>query len=298
MSNNAYGKEYSENFYKICTNIRIEDIQWLAGVIDAEGCFDMKKRKSSKLYSLRIVTTDKIIVPKICRLLHKTWAIKKPSGEAKSDGYSITLSNIHCYIITKLIRPYLYTKAGQADCVIMAKEIKSGVSSKYSEQENAKWWGYYKRLKKLNATGKKRKCEIPLSHTFTWPWLAGFIDGDGSVHVATFKRKHGKPAVKPAMTISNSHIPTIKYIAKIIDKNDTNGGNRGNRSPHRKLRLLSNKLSEFGYDILPYLVLKKDALKLSLDIVELRESMPNGTNSGYKVEKVKELLSQLQALSI
>lgn len=245
---------------------------WLAGVIDSEGSFGLRRGKTNYVGCLRVATTDSYIIPRICEITNKTSTIKQPSGQAKTPAHTIKWVGGQCKLIIESVIDHLYTKRKQAEYVLEALNIKAGMSSPYSDVERTKWYSLKKELEHFNQVGlNKVPYPGPSTHQFSWPWLAGFIDGDGSVYLLRNKVK-GRLVVKPVLTISSSHLATMEYIASKLNVNHSSSGMRGNRSPHRKLRLTSSAIMRVGHSLLPHLVLKQNRLQTALEIIENRQN--------------------------
>jgi hypothetical protein len=97
------------------------DLQWIAGIIDAEGSIEISlietKRKYCSImirrHRIRVSTTDNIIIPRIAKLLKRRY---NDSPYRKS----ITISSNECKeLLIKLI-PFLYLKQPQAKFLIQA----------------------------------------------------------------------------------------------------------------------------------------------------------------------------------
>lgn len=245
---------------------------WLAGVIDSEGSFGLRRGKTNYVGYLRIATTDNDIIPNVCSITGHQSTTKKPSGQAKLVANTVKWVGGQCRTIIEAVLPYLYTKKEQALCVLEALSIRNGVSKPYTEAETERWYRLKSLLEQMNLTGLSRLYRSgPIDHRFSWSWLAGLIDGNGSVYL--LRNKIGsRSVIKPVLTISSPHLATIDYLSNILDVSQTNSGNRGNRSAHRKIRLTSNKIMEIAPLIISYLTLKKPKLVSAVAIIEARRS--------------------------
>jgi hypothetical protein len=275
--------------------IPLDDARWIAGIIDSEGSFNMTKNRSSRVCRCRICTTDDVIVPHICDLVGKRSRCRGASGMAKSNGLEIRFVGTECRQLLDAVFAHLYLKRPHAECVRTALNIKSGKSSPYTETENKLWTSCKSELNKLNAKGPQRLQYIgPTDHEFGWQWLAGLIDGDGSIHPAKFRR--GKSiAVKPCLSITLSNHSTIDYIAGNIGLPAYENKSRGNRSDCKKLRILTTALMRILPKLIPHLRLKRDLAVAALHISELK-SRTRGENSGPLIEEIQKELDQFVRL--
>jgi hypothetical protein len=276
------------------------EIQWLCGVIDAEGSFILtyakaeRKRHCCKIRRcyLKILTTDSIIIPKVCEILKCHYQPRPSKLSVRITGSQLRL------LLPKLI-PYLYTKQPQAKLALAALNIKNGQNSFYSEAESQLWHSYYKKVRQLNQVGKKAINDVePREHIFSWPWLAGMTDGDGTIINGRFGL--GGHSIKPIYKISLAHLLTIDYLGGQLGVGSLrSGGGKGNKRPLRAIRLMADKQREILPKIIPYLQLKREQAEIALKIAMLRHSLPPGTNrlDSDTGDKIKILLSELDRLN-
>lgn len=254
------------------TNFDNEVYQYIAGIIDAEGTISMTlTSRNTRFHYLKIVTCDNIIVPYLCKLFKKEIRIKKPSGQAKSNGFRIRLVGSELRDFLPNVIPYLFIKKQQAECTLRALNIKCGKNEPYTNNESELWYNLYCKVSAINKRGNKHdvsKFYKNVYSNFTWPWLAGVIDGDGCIMLE--KRNN---TLKPSIKISLSNKKAIEYIAKNIGCNMIKSGRKaGNRRSMFAVRMLSNKMMEIGPKIINHLILKKKKLEIAMKIVNIRES--------------------------
>lgn len=276
------------------------DLQWIAGIIDAEGSIGLyyKKKKvngyiiKSRKAILRISTCDHIIIPEISRILNKKYIQKRINKNRIK--YIITLTgNKLKYLLSNLVK-FLYTKQPHALFCLKAIYIKNGKNEFYSENESNAWENYRKELKELNERGRNATVDNKdRSHIFTWPWLAGLIDGDGSITLSEFGPRH-KPSIKPIIKISLAHLKTIIYLCEKFNRTELKGGKiRGNRRLLKTIRFMSTDIYNLSPKIIPHLRLKKKLAELAYQIVSLRKEVTNKANP-----IVNELLGQFRSSKI
>lgn len=244
----------------------------MAGIIDAEGTISMTiSSRNTRQHYLKICTCDKIIIPFLCKLLNKKLRIKKPSGQAKSNGFHVRLVGSELRNFLPNIIPYLFIKKLQAEYTLQALNIKCGKNEPYTKSESELWYNLYCKVSAINKRSNKydvSKFYKNVSSNFTWPWLAGIIDGDGCIMLE--KRGH---TIKPSIKISLSNKKAIEYIAKNIDCSILKSGRKvGNRRPMFAVRMLTNKINEIGPKVIDYLMLKKNKLMIAMEIINIRMS--------------------------
>lgn len=251
------------------------DIRWIAGIIDSEGSISMSinkvKRKNSIILirnnRLRIKTCDDIIVPYVSFLLRSKY------NKLKNGAHEIQLTGKRLKEILQLTIPYLCTKKEHAKTCLESMLIKDGVNSLYSKDEETKWMMLYHKLKILNQRGIERyndESELDDSYLFTYEWLAGLIDGDGSIT----SQKYGSGR-KSFLKISMTSLKTIKLISKNLDTKYSIQNTQKNKATIGTIKLMSNKMIEIVPKIIKHLKLKNDVLKLAHESILLRQTSVN-----------------------
>lgn len=261
------------------------DLQWIAGIIDAEGSIGLyyKKKKingyvvKSRSAKLTISTCDHIIIPEISRILNKKYFSEKRNKNKMKYVISLTGNQVRC-LLSSLVK-FLYIKQPHALLCLKALYIKNSKNEFYTEAESNTWENYRKELKILNERGKNATIDDKKRlHIFTWPWLAGLIDGDGSVTLSEFGPRH-KPTIKPIIKISLAHLKTITYLCKKFNRTELKGGKtKGNRRLTKTIRFMSTDIYNLSPKIIPHLKLKKKLVELAYQIVSLRREVTNKTN--------------------
>lgn len=151
-------------------------------------------------------------------------------------------------------------------------------------------------------------------------WLAGFIDGDGSISLVeqhSGRRKEGRH-ITPRVLMANVNVPALRYIEKILDKYEM-AYYVGWKEPHRKgsfpgsnkwvwtIQIAGAKrVNRFLELILPYLVIKAPQAAVVHDWTKWVVTRPRNTKQNrikgkstnlnkYLKEdrKVKEVISKL-----
>lgn len=286
------------------------EIQWLGGVIDAEGSFILTCAKAKRgLYlckirkaSLIIATTDNVIIPTICQLLNCSCGTYIYNKQKRSAIHQVRIGGSSLRLLLPVLIPHLYTKQPQAKLVLSALNIKSGINAFYSKDESQLWQSYYDRVRILNQVGKTAaKDTEQRNHVFSWPWLAGMTDGDGAIINSKFGI--GGRLLKPVFKISLAHMLTIKYLEEQLGTNSLKGGGGiGNRRPIKTIRLMAKKQLEILPSITPHLRLKKPQAQIALEIATLRQLLPIGTNNsnsdiGVRIKRLLNRLDELNASS-
>jgi len=173
--------------------------KYLAGLIDSDGCFDLKVNKVKDTYyvSPRIRITQKFYIE--LPMTHRV--TKQGYFEWCSTGISL---------INK-IKKHLVLKKSQADW-LSEIDLSGG---KTKEQ-----------IRSLKQSLKSLRYKESVERNFpTRKWLAGYFDGDGCL-TATLRKGRSKPNVAAMITVHKNDIASIKLIQKcfggiIQEKTDT-----------------------------------------------------------------------------
>lgn len=260
-------------------DISDSDIRWMAGIVDAEGSISMSKVRVRRRkhwtgcvrrHRMRIKTTDSVIVPYIC---HITGSKLVPV----QGGYANTVTFCGSALRDLLPRliPHLYVKRKQAEMCRQAISIKEGASTVYSNAETLAWDMLAAQVCDMNKRGYGTSQGVATDHYFSWEWMAGIVDGDGSICCARWGR-----TLKPFMKISLTHTACIDYLCDQLSVSRPNQAvdRRGNRRSSKTLRLMSRQLLTVLPHLIPHLKLKQEQAQLALGVVQRRLSFDSGAN--------------------
>lgn len=245
---------------------------------------------------LNIKTTDNVIVPTICKLFRKS--VRTSLHKKFGPRHLVNFTPGQLRLILPKIIPYLYIKQPHAQLCQQALNIKAGNNTPYSQCESKQWDEIFHKIKLLNIRGHNAHVDnYQRNHKFTWAWLAGLIDGDGSITITAWRLKD-HIIQKPTIKISLTHLGAIEYLSGILGIRSIKSGKMsGNRRPCRAVRLMSGKIIDIAPKIIPHLKLKKKSAELAYEIALLRRNIPNGQYNHPNVARCKELIKQLRQLT-
>ncbi len=137
-------------------------------------------------------------------------------------------------------------------------------------------------------------------------YIAGIIDGEGSIHIVTDKNKRlNRLRLKPEISISNTKIELLEYLKDnipmsfIISKKQRNNYKHSFKFSKTKviyeLRITSySQLKQTLPFLIPYLLIKKEQAQLMLNYLNYRTSISKRryTNKDYKFKKQMEVLNK------
>ena len=171
------------------------------------------------------------------------------------------------------VMPYLYIKRKQAELCLQAMNINT-TYYQYTKEQDELWNKLYNEIKQLNKVGIDALNGIEIyNHKFSWAWLAGLIDGDGSIYTSNFGKQ-----TKIVMKIALTHHVVIDYISTIVKRKPKLDKVRGNRRVTKSIRLLSNSMLFVIPEIQLFLVLKHEVARLAYEIILLRQKVVNKAN--------------------
>lgn len=130
-------------------------------------------------------------------------------------------------------------------------------------------------------------------------WLAGFIDGEGCISLAKINLKQEYGAWIPTLYITNTNLPVLKYIQKLIgEKGFLNKGYKS--TPRAKLcyRIVyqSHSVRRILTTLLPFLRIKHKVAEVILNFPK-RRSISLGYGKGT-VPDVKGYKKQLEYVKL
>lgn len=107
-------------------------------------------------------------------------------------------------------------------------------------------------------------------------YIAGLLDGEGSIFISKNNPKVGYPYYKLVVVIYNTHEPTIRFIHSLccggVYRFRTAGTDHRGIKTNRdiwKWYIDNNEAKKFLRKVLPYLRIKKDQAKLALEFLNI-----------------------------
>ena len=124
-------------------------------------------------------------------------------------------------------------------------------------------------------------------------WLAGFIDGEGSITIFRHKEKNGRIKLCPTIGVYNTCQSTIMHCKKILDSLDTSYHLHCRKHQGKKNKdsyQLTTRNSKYIYRTIthlrPYLITKAAQAEMTLQFVAKR--LDYNTKGGYRSRYDKE----------
>lgn len=140
---------------------KFDELSWLGGFMDGEGCLNLLKRYSGTSYTpkITIVNTNKVLIDKVVEILSckeiAHFIDIKASTKKWKTRYEVCVSGmLRCKKFLELIQPYLVGKAPQAK--ILKEFIILRLSKPKNEVYGPEEKTLFKEIKTLNGRDIKR----------------------------------------------------------------------------------------------------------------------------------------------
>lgn len=275
----------------------MKSIQWAAGLIDAEGSFYLTyTTRGARVANFSIYMTDLLPIQHMSKLFDLPIIKKKPSGKAKKLAYGIRARCVSEVMrIINMIEPYLVTKRNSSDllkeiCSIIQQHIDDPLY-RYSESDLASLYDLESSLCRINK-GVPNYCGNP---NFSWDWLSGMTDGDGSVYLSKCTR-NGKSFHRLEYKICLKDRYTIDYLNKQFKRDNSNKpfqDKRPNRNLNYSFRLVSSQAADVISRLAGRTVIKEKQISLGLEMNDIRSTRSTGRLS----DRVDEIVLEMKSLN-
>ena len=275
------------------------EISWLAGLLDAEGCFGVYQYSNgTRCLRIAIGMTHLKTMQKVSKILNTKIELRKPSGRAKSQSYNCRIQGARKVSRwSNILAPLLFTK--QEQCILlgeMASIIMKHVTNPgyfYTPEDRIILDSNKARVVVLNAKGIEKSSRQLIPHNFSLEWLAGVLDGDGSIFTSKCKRAHtNKFYYRPVVKIGMNDKSTINYLSNWFGV-DTKVNNKKTKkkATNYSLRLLSTKILDFMPEISKHLITKQEQGKLIVEYANLKRQ------GGVDTDRLAEIKERIYGLN-
>ena len=257
--------------------IKDTDLAYMAGYIDGDGCFFIRKSATKFLAHIIIASTDKNVLSYFKNHLGGSIASSKKIPKQKQVFY-YTLGKVRSNQLTKEILPYLVERIDEA--TIFLAFIKS--------QKNSERIDLISKMKTCRESTNLVTRDLKEIYEATrgtiqpskddFAYLAGFIDAECCFTITRERRKDGLYCVyKAILTCNNSKAPNFKWLLErfngrinFIDRNSKDPNLRDQFKWHISAKRLRNVIDK----IHPFLKHKKPVCE---EIMKFNNTViPNG----------------------
>ncbi len=287
---------------------------WLAGVIDSEGSVFISKVNPRKIRyrrgffyrpELSVANSDPRLLARVRELIGKGYYGRDKSNQNPiwKDKWQYKGSGTVLRRVLPQILPYLTVKRAVAEAMLRYLEFvdKNPLDGPkrpphgYDEELD----GLYRAVKNLNMRGR---AVTPLNEVTSrsWgpkhrgrggratkcrslaeaekAWLAGVIDGEGSIFLSKVMNRKTRRGFfyLPTITVSNTNRDFLVRVAQIIGEGTVclakRGGDR--ERPRWMYMASSGVIRAIVPQIMPYLIVKKERASLMLQFLEFLDGNP------------------------
>jgi LAGLIDADG DNA endonuclease family protein len=198
--------------------------EYLAGFVDGEGYTGLAKicrRGRSPEYCLRIAIYNSH--RGALDAIQTTWGgVMSEVGQRKpgwKPGYALIWTNASAALVLEKIAPFLILKARQAGAMLRfqrrihrlarVRDARGHLAPLPIDESKIRE-AMYRRVKRMNARATRIKPQRNRSNVsskldVSAPYLAGFVDGEGSLMLARWEaRRYPNPVYRPRVSITNT----------------------------------------------------------------------------------------------
>lgn len=240
-------------------------LQYLAGIIDSEGYFRLRKfsNRTSLGSNFKLDTTCKEVIELFCKTFQCKYKTQN-RGVNRKVIYTVSIEKTNLKSFIESIIPFLNEKYSSANICLEYINLSPKIQKEKSDE-------YYKRYIKERYLSKR-------DIIFSYAYMAGILDGDGYICVS--RQKTNKLLIKFGLEQCFKELP---YYLK-----QTFGGNIQVRSPKKEEHRISyvwnakiKEAKEICEKCFPFLIEKKDRVKILLSIIELKSNI-------YKIQDLEK----------
>lgn len=196
-----------------------QELEWLAGLVDGEGCIRVHRVKRTGVASEVVVgMTHEPSVRRVASL------IERIAGEGAVAVYRrspirLQKQALWCAKVTskegvrsilRMLEPRLRSKRLEARLVLDYVERAAAVRRYVAQDEDRLLCELSSGLKRCDPDAYNRAVgrvgSLRAERTLTAPWLAGFFDGEGTVRLV---RQRGRAAIWPYVCLSNTDVSVL-----------------------------------------------------------------------------------------
>lgn len=283
-----------------------EQLAYLAGYTDGDGCFFIRKAKTRFRNRFYISSTYKPVLD----YFSKTYGCPVRKNHTKlshwKQQYIWFITGVNAAILINGILPFLVEKRFQAE--IFIKFIQ--------ETSKEKRYHYMEQMKEArlsfiteNTISDIRNFPIiGFQNNYEFAYLAGLIDSECSLNINKYKPKNSKKFVyKTVLCCNNSSADIFYWLHQRMGGSMTFLNRNSKNHDHSNQinwKLSGKKLFPILHEVLPYLINKKEQCKILIEFYNT--TLPNGgdrQSQAFKdaysdiITKREELVNNLHILN-
>lgn len=119
-----------------------------------------------------------------------------------------------------------------------------------------------------------------------WAYLAGIVDGEGTITIQKTYQKYYRPYVQ----VANTSTKLLKHFIKLgfYGVLEANGNNR----PYWRIEVSGYQIESLIDGLMPFLIIKKDLALLTKEFITIRLSQPHRTKPNKRMEEIYQAIKK------
>lgn len=266
-------------------------MEYFAGLFDAEGYVSLS---SSGHFQVAIEITSQ----ETANLLQKEFEGKVYSRKRKNRKptwtWIIATNRNSCLSFLQKVIPFCVIKKTQLlrlqDYLESPRDFRKEIRKEVIKQLS--------NLKKPIPLTKKQINVTPTLQPADdfYKWLGGFLDGDGNVCIYEYKSPKGTIIFDSWIGVFNIHPDVIHFVQQRIKGSISQY--KGSKFPIWKWVCPSKESKKFCEDILPYVKMKKEAIKLVLEFLSIKETKIREKSYSFEqINRIRDIITQIKHLN-
>lgn len=254
-----------------------EQLQYVAGMVDAEGCIMMVQQIMDNGY---IKTSQRVTIANthlpVLEWIQTAYPGKLDSMNSiagkKRTAHCLRMNLEDSYKFLHDIYPYLIVKKKEAEIYLESEKFYKARIARgdrfYTTEENderTKLCEEMKGASSVNYPHHLADTIAPHHENISRAYIAGFFDGEGTIIV----KKKSIYTYSLAIAFSNAHLPVLKKIANYYGMNVRIRMEPTAKTPLYEVNIHSDSIEHFLLDVLPYLQVLKERAILALDYLKV-----------------------------
>lgn len=266
-------------------------MEYFAGLFDAEGYVSLS---SSGHFQVAIEISSQEIAYSLQKEFEGNVYSRKRGTKKTTWTWIIGTNREPCLSFLKRIIPFCMIKKTQL--IILKDYLESTRSFRKEVRKDV-----IKQLSNLKNPIPLTKEQIDVSTSVSpsepfYKWLGGFTDGDGNICIYEYKSPKGTIIFDSWIGVFNTHPDVIQFIQRRIKGSISKY--KGAKFPIWKW-VCSNKVSKkFCENILPYIKLKKEQIKLVLEFLSIKETKIREKSYSFEqINRIRDIITQIKHLN-
>lgn len=242
-----------------------QDAAYIAGFIDGDGCFYLKRWKTFLRPALNATNCKREVIDYLIRTTGVGFIREEPLKKSTfARRWTWAVESGTALALAERLAPYLLIKRAQADLLAEIGRRYAVPKQKADARWQSEFFDEMKRLNKRGPSEQKPQLPLPFGAMPTSPYWAGFFDAEGSVMLTESYNKR-RVYLHSAVTSTDHFILGIlqKYVNCGVIVAEHKSDLRWKRAWTWKLYGEAN--TAFLERIQPFLIVKRERVELALE---------------------------------